>query len=68
MSVFNGYAEHHPVDLTVRADMLETIAGFPVSEYAKELTFAMAALDVHDPESLRWLACLCAAQVAVLNG
>lgn len=59
----DGYAKHHPLTLTVRADMLESVSGLTDNDLHKEIAFGVSTLDVNDPESLRWLACLCERRV-----
>jgi hypothetical protein len=66
--VINGYEEMHPVGIEVRADMLETAAGFPNEERVDlELVVAMATIDIKDPTMLRWLATVIAAKLDYLN-
>lgn len=73
----DGYAEHHPLDLTVRADNLESIAGYTPQQLIEELRDAArivagaASRDggygVDNADHLRWLAALCAERVAWLE-
>ena len=64
----NGYAKRHAVEITARADMLETVAGYENSERVdREIAFATSALDLTDPESCRWLACLLARRIDELE-
>lgn len=59
----NGYEKPTPLGLEVRADMLETVAGYDEHDMAREITFAKGMTDWHDAASLRWLACLIARRV-----
>lgn len=59
----NGYAKLHPVGIMVRADMLETVAGYTDVKVKRELAFALSCADINDPATLRWLACLLARQI-----
>jgi len=64
----NGYAEHHPVGISVRADMLEVVAGYPDEERVnRELAFAVGMMDERDPESLRWVATLLATKLDYID-
>lgn len=64
----NGYARLHPLSMKVRADTLESIAGFEDGERReRELAFAVASVDVDDVDSLRWLAALIDARVLELE-
>lgn len=64
----SGYETMHRLALTAPADMLESVAGYqPGEEMHKELIFATRLLDENDPDSLRWLACLCERRVADLE-
>lgn len=57
----NGYARLHPVGIQVRADMLETVAGF--AHINSELLGAIEAVDTEDADSMRWLAALMARRI-----
>lgn len=59
----NGYAHEHPVGIQVRADMLESVAGYDEGDMERELAFAISALDLNDPASMRWLASLLARRI-----
>jgi hypothetical protein len=59
----NGYTEHHPIGLTAEAQMLESAAGYTVARVRRELGYAIQTLERDDPDSLRWLVCLCARRV-----
>ncbi len=63
----NGYSEHHALDLTARADMLESVGGYGEGRFLLELRFAATNLDNLDVESCRWLACLLERRVAELT-
>lgn len=55
----NGYEKPVRLSLTVRADTLETIAGYQAHDVERELAFALRMTDENDQDSLRWLAALC---------
>ena len=59
----NGYAKPIRLGLTVRADMLETVAGYQAHDVMRELAFALRMTDENDPDALRWLATLCERRV-----
>jgi hypothetical protein len=60
----SGYAKMIPVGIDVRADTLEITAGYPDEHKVdRELAFAISALDMDDPDTLRWLACCIAAKL-----
>ena len=63
----NGYAKEHALDITVRADMLESVAGFGTTRFEQEYRFAIAAEDFNDPDNLRWIASLINRRVLELD-
>lgn len=63
----NGYAKPCKLDTTVRADMLETVAGYTDDDMHRELSFAIGTLDVYDPDSCRWMMALLDRRIAELE-
>ena len=63
----NGYAAAIRLSLTVRADTLETIAGYQSHDVERELAFALRMTDENDPDALRWLAALCERRIEDLE-
>ena len=64
---YNGYSEPHDVGIKVRADMLESVAGFGTERFEREYHFAVAAADFNDVDGLRWLAAIAARRIAELD-
>lgn len=58
----NGYSEPHALTIKVRADLLETIAGYSSDRFAQELAHAVDNIDTDDAENLRWACALMAEQ------
>lgn len=63
----NGYAKPIRLTLEVRADTLETIAGYEAHDVERELAFALRMTDENDPNALRWLAALCERRIEDLE-
>ena len=55
----NGYSTLHRLNIEVRADFLEIVAGFQDGRRtARELRYALDNTNVGNAEDLRWLACI----------
>lgn len=51
----NPYAKEFPLTIIVRADMLETVAGYSNTNFLIELASAVRQFDMTDVDSALWL-------------